>query len=199
MCFDPMTALAAIKGVTTALGGASAASGAAAAGSGIWGTVGTIATAGSGILSAYSAIQNGNAASAAAEATARAQETAALQAMEAGDRENLLHRRRVGQLQGENRAALAANGVDVNSTAALDLLQDTRLQAEEDAFAIRENAVRSANAYGQQAANSRTEGANAKSGSRWGAAGTILGTAAKVGDRFKPYVNSQRVKAQGGY
>lgn len=198
MCFDPVTALGALKGITTAIGGGAAASG-AAAGSSIWGTLGTAATVGSGLVSAYSAIQSGNAQASAANATAVAQEEAALQALEAGERETLLHRRRVGQMQGENRVALAASGVDVNSTAALDLLNDNRMQAGEDAFAIRENAVRSANTYGQQAANSRTEAGNARSAGRWGAFGTVLGTAAKVGERYRPYVNQQRVAARGGY
>lgn len=198
MCFDPISALGALKGITTAIMGGGAATGAAASGS-IWGTLGTAATVGSGLVSAYSAIQSGNAQAAAANATAAAQDKAALEALEAGERENLLARRRAAQFTGENRVAMAANGVDVNSATALDLLNDDRMQQEEDAFAIRENAVRSANAYGQQAANSRTEARNAKSAGRWGAVGTVLGTAAKVGERYRPMVNQQRVAARGGY
>lgn len=195
MCFDPISALGALKGIGTALTGG----GAAASAGGFWGTLGTAATAGSGLISAYSAIQSGNAQAAAANATADAQERAALEALEAGERENLLARRRAAQFNGDNRVAMAANGVDVNSATALDLLNDNRLQQEEDAFAIRENARRSANTYGQQAANSRTEARGAKSAGRWGAAGTILGTAARVGERFRPMVNSNRVAERGGY
>ena len=118
-----------------------------------------------------------------------------MQAVAAGERENDLQRRRVGQLQGDNRAALAASGVDVNSGAAIELLKDTRWQAEEDALAIRENATRNANTYGQQAANSRADAASAKSAGMWGSVGTVLGTATKVGDRYKYYYGQ---KAAGG-
>ncbi|MGL5829113.1 MAG: hypothetical protein ACRC0L_06035 [Angustibacter sp.] len=154
-------------------------------GSGLLGTLGTVATVGGGLISAYSTYQNGKAQAAAAEATAIQQDNAARQAIEAGERENKLHRRQVAKFQADNTVALAASGVDVNSTASLDILQDTRVQAEEDAFAIRENAVRSANSYGQDAANSRTSARNARSAGRWGAVQTILGTATAVGDRYK--------------
>lgn len=205
MCLDPVSAFAAVQtalssvgtAISGALGGAGAA-GAGAAGT-AWGTLGTAATIGSGALSAYSAIQNGAAQADAANAAARQQEQAAQQAIEAGEREYQLTRRRVGALQGENRAALAASGIDVNSTAALDLINDTNLQAEEDMFAIREDAARRASGFGQQAANYRTEARNAKSSSRWGAVNTALGTAARVGDRYRPIVNQNRVRAQGGY
>lgn len=205
MCLDPVSAFAAVQtalssvgtAISGALGGAGAA-GAAGAGT-AWGTIGTAATIGSGALSAYSAIQNGAAQADAANAAARQQEQAAQQALEAGEREDQLTRRRVGALQGENRAALAASGIDVNSTAALDLINDTNLQAEEDMFAIREDAARRASGFGQQAANYRTEARNAKSSSRWGAVNTALGTAARVGDRYRQIVNQNRVRAQGGY
>lgn len=39
------------------------------------------------------------------------------------ERENDLQRRRVGRLQGDNRAALAASGVDVNSGAAIKVAE----------------------------------------------------------------------------
>lgn len=205
MCLDPVSAFAAVQtalssvgtAISGALGGAGAA-GAGAAGT-AWGTLGTAATIGSGALSAYSAIQNGAAQADAANAAAHQQEQAAQQALEAGEREDQLTRRRVGALQGENQAALAASGIDVNSTAALDLINDTNLQAEEDMFAIREDAARRASGFGQQAANYRTEARNAKSSSRWGAVNTALGTAARVGDRYRPIVNQNRVRAQGGY
>lgn len=204
MCLDPVSAFAAVQtalssvgtAISGALGGGAAGAGAAST---AWGTLGTAATIGSGALSAYSAIQNGAAQADAANAAARQQEQAAQQALEAGEREDQLTRRRVGALQGENRAALAASGIDVNSTAALDLINDTNLQAEEDMFAIREDAARRASGFGQQAANYRTEARNAKSSSRWGAVNTALGTAARVGDRYRPIVNQNRVRAQGGY
>lgn len=207
MCFDPVSAFAAVKatvaGLGTALsgaGGAAAGAGGAAAGAGsAWGTLGTVATAGSGLISAYSAVQNGNAQAEAANAMAKQQDQAAQQALEAGDREALLQQRRAAALQGENKVALAASGIDVNSTAALDLLGDSQLQANEDLFAIRTDAARTASGYGQQAASSRTAAQSARSQGRWGAVNTLLQTGAKVGDRYRPLVQQNRVRAQGGY
>lgn len=184
MCIDPISIGAAISSVGTSVSTALA------------GGLGTALTIGGGAISAYSTYQNGKAQARAANETAMQQEKAAREAVAAGERENDLQRRRVGQLQGENRAALAANGVDVNSGAAIELLNDTKWQAEEDAFAIRENATRSANAYGQQAANSRADGASAKSAGMFGAIGTVLGTATKVGDRYKHYYGQ---KTAGAY
>lgn len=197
MCFDPVS-LSAMAGSLFAGGGAAAGTAAGAAATG-WGTLGTIATVGSGLVSTMGMMQQGKAAAAAANATAQQQELAAQQTLEASDRELTLLRRQQAQVQGGNRVALAAAGVDVNSQEAMDLLNDYDLQADEDAFVIRENSLRAARGYGQQAANSRLEGANAKSRSRYGAAGTILETATKVGDRWKPYVYEGRMKAEGGY
>ena len=183
MCIDPFSITAAISSIGTSVSTALA------------GGLGTALTVGGGVISAYSQYQNGKAQARAANETAKQQDKAALEAVAAGERENDLQRRRVGQLQGDNRAALAASGVDVNSGAAIELLKDTRWQAEEDAFAIRENATRNANTYGQQAANSRADAASAKSAGMWGSVGTVLGTATKVGDRYKYYYGQ---KAAGG-
>lgn len=181
MCIDPISATAAISSLGSSISTALA------------GGLGTAATVGGGLLSAYSSIQNGQAAKAAAMATADQQETAAIQALEAGDRERTLHARKVAALQGENKVALAASGIDLGSQAAIELLADTRTQAAEDAFAIRENAVRQANNFSQSATNSRVEGRNAASQGTWGALGTVLGTASQVGSRYKHYA------AQGSY
>lgn len=201
MCFDPISLLATM-GLTsagTAAAGAAGAAGTAAAGSSIMGTIGTIASIGSGVVGAVSSIQGGNAAAAAASATAQQQERAAIQAMEASEREAMLTQRRAAQMRGENRVALAAQGVNVNSVEALELLENFDTQVEEDLFAIRENGVRAANSYGQDAANSRAQGASAKSQGRWGAGSSLLSTAARVGERWRPYVYQNRVTAQGGY
>ena len=171
MCLDPVTAAASLQAVTTSLSAA-------------WGTIGTAATLGGGLISAYSTDQNGRAQAAAAQQQAQAQDAAAKQAIEEGERETQLQRRRSGALMGENRAALAANGVDVNSQLGVEMADETRALAEEDAFAIRENAARGASSLGQQAANSRAEAASAKSQGTWGAFGTVLGTTGRVADRW---------------
>lgn len=192
MCFDPIS-LAATVG--TFFGGGTAAAGAAAG----WGALGTAATIGSSVLGAYTAVQSGKATQAAAMATAKQQEQAAEQALDAGEREVDLLRRRAGQQRGANRVAMAASGVDVNSATALDLLKNFDDQVNEDAYQISLQSTRTANTYGQQAANSRAEGRSAASAGNWGAGSSLLQGAAKVGERWRPYVYNNRVKAQGGY
>ena len=173
MCIDPLTMMASLKAAGTAIT------------AGLSGTLGTVATVGGGILSAYSMHQQGKAANAAAQETAKAQDAAALQTMEAADREDLLMRKRFAQQEGGNKVALAASGVDVNSAGALELLGENRREFEEDALVIRTNAQRSANSQGLSAAATRQEGLNAKSAGTWGAVGSILSTASRVGDRYK--------------
>lgn len=201
MCFDPLSigALGSLlTGGGTAAAGAGAA-GAAAAGTSIWGTLGTAASIGSGVLGAVSSVQSGNAQAAAMNLQAQQQERAALQTMEAAEREATLTQRRAAAQRGQNRVAMAAAGVDVNSVEALDLLENFDTAVEEDLFAIREQGVRGANSFGQDAANSRAQGASAQSQGRWGAGTSLLSTAAKVGERWRPYVYQNRVRAQGGY
>lgn len=154
---------------------------------GSMGAVGTVASAASGVVGAYSAIQSGNAAAAAAEATAKQQEAAARESVIAGDEESDRQRRAGAAVLSQQKIAMAANGVDLNSTSALELLDDTKAGIEQDAFAIRKNATNQAQNYSQMAANSLTEGRNAKSQGTWGAAGTLLSTGAKVGEKYSQW------------
>lgn len=148
---------------------------------------GGFANLGSGVLSAYSMLQNGRAQAAAAARTAAAQEEAARRALEAGEEKSDKTRRKAALLAGQQKISNAANGVDLGSASALDLLDDTALLAEADAFAIRENARSSATNFSQSAANSLAQGASANSQGTFGALGTLLTSASKVGKRWAPY------------
>lgn len=99
----------------------------------------------------------------------------------------------VDQMVGQQRAGIAASGVDVNSGSAVDVQADTRHLGELDALTIRTNAAREAWGYQVQGQDlrrraeiTRKEGVNlalagkeAKSASRYAAVGTI---ATGVGD-----------------
>lgn len=130
------------------------------------GTIGTVATAASGVVGAYSSIQSGNAAAAAAEATAKQQTAAARESLIAGEEESDRQRRAGAVMLAQQKVAMAANGVDLGSASALEMLDDTKAGIEADAFAIRKNATNQAQNYSQMAANSITEGRNAKSQGR---------------------------------
>lgn len=164
---------------------------------GSMGSIGTAASVASGAVGAYSAIQSGNAAAKAAEATARQQEAAAREALTQGEDESDRQRRAGASMMGQQRVAMAANGIDASSASAIELLDDTKAGVEDDAFAIRKNALRSAQGMSQMAANSRAEGANAKSQGLWSAAGTILSTGAKVGEKYSQWAREKA--GQGSY
>lgn len=155
----------------------------------------TIFTAASGAVSTYSAVQQGNAAEAAANATAKQQEASARQTLVQGEEESDRQRRAGAAMLAQQKVAMAANGIDVSSASAIETLDDTKGAIEEDAFAIRQNARNSAGNLSQMAANSRTEGANAASAGRWGGMSTILSTGATVGAKYSGW---QRSRAQQG-
>lgn len=154
------------------------------------GTIGTAASAASGVVGAYSTLQQGKAAEAAAKATAKQQQEAAVESLRQGAEESDRQRRAGAVQMAQQKIAMAANGVDLGSASAIEVMDDTKAMIEEDAFAIRHNAGQQAKGYAQQAANSLTQGRNAKSESRWGAFNTILNTGAKVGPKFRAWSNA---------
>tara|TARA_R110000850_G_scaffold23358_1_gene69067 strand:- start:5297 stop:5899 length:603 start_codon:yes stop_codon:yes gene_type:complete len=196
MCVDPITAIAGMKAafatVGTALSGGAAAGGAAAA-SGLAGSIGTIATVGGGVISAYSQYQNGKAAAEVAGRNAAAQDRAAVQAIEAGDDASDRKRAAAAAMSAQNKASAAANGLDVTSGQALEVLDDNNALMTEDAFAIRENARRGAGNLAQSAANSRADASSSRFSSFTKPIGTALGTAAKVGSRYASWAGQQVV------
>ena len=190
MCLDPVS-IAAITAATTgtaAVGTTAAVAGTAAASAG---SLGTILSIGSGILGAYTAYTGGMAQSKALKQTAAAQELAAQQAIEQGNDESDRRRRAGALLAGEQKAALAANGIDVGGELSIDLLSDTQALVSEDAFSIRENSRRGAQGMYEQAANSKAAAGNAKREGIFGAVSTALGTAAKVGPKFASWSNTR--------
>lgn len=173
MCADPVTMMMALKTATAAIGTT-------------LGTAGTALTVGGGILSAYTQMQNAKSQAKAAEMTAVAQEEAARQSIEQGNDESD-RQRRIGAIRAaENTTAFAANGVDVGSVAALDVLDDAHTINEEDAFTIRENARRTATGQFQSAANARTQASAHKSDAFFAPVQTLLSTASKVGRKYAP-------------
>ncbi|QRZ14736.1 hypothetical protein JWJ88_17375 [Paracoccus methylovorus] len=192
MCLDPLSA---------ALSAAGAPVGPMAWLSNIFssfGGLGTVATAASGAASAYAAVQQGNAAQAAAEATAKQQEAAARESLQQGEEESDRRRRAGAGLLAQQRVAMAANNVDVSAASAIELLDDTKAGIEDDAFAIRQNFRNQAGNYSQMATNSRAEGGSAASQGLWGGVGTILSTGAQVGSKYSHWARN-RNSAQGSF
>lgn len=92
---------------------------------------------------------------------------------------------KAGQVKSSQRAAMAANGIDLGVGNAAEVLATTDLTKEVDANTAQANAVRSAWGYRTQASNMMTEAqmkrSTSDSISPWGAAATsLLGGATSV-------------------
>lgn len=111
-----------------------------------------------------------------------------------GQRMEEAKRMETAQRQGAIRAAVAANGLDVNSGSPLRLQEDTAMLGEYDALTIRSNAERSAYGYRVQgtnyAAQAQLNGMEASNASRAGTLGawsSIIGGAAGVSGKWSKW------------
>lgn len=118
---------------------------------------------------------------------ARLSERRARDAIERGAQEEQRKRFEISRLQGQQRAAMAANGVDLTFGSPLDTIVDTATLGELDALTIRQNSYREAYDHRVDAVNrraganlNRMEAQSASTAGYLGAAGTILGGAGKA-------------------
>jgi hypothetical protein len=147
----------------------------------------TIAGIGGTLFSAYSSYQQGKYAEKVARNNAIAAEYQAQDAERRGQIEERQVRLRAAQLGGQQRSALAANGVQLGSGSALDVLSDTAMMGEADALTARHNAQMEAWGYRAQASNYRAEGAGARAAGTSNAVGSLLGGAGSVADKWYRY------------
>lgn len=101
---------------------------------------------------------------------------------EVAPKERLDFWRKVGQIKGQNIAAMAANGIDVDVGSAGRLQDDTQMQANEDFASLTANQQQKMKGYTVDAANftseakaARARGKQALIGSYFGAASSLLG------------------------
>lgn len=154
---------------------------------------------GSTVLGAAGSVQQGNAANASAkynaqvaDMNAKLSERQARDTVARGAIDEQQQRMKTAQIVGQQKAAMAANGVDLKFGSPLDALVDTATMGELDALTIRTNTYREErdirqqglNAQGQ-AAMMRAEGAAAKSGGFLNAFGTVLGGGASAYSNYK--------------
>lgn len=154
-----------------------------------------IQVAGAG-LSAATAFSNSRATRSSYEAQAQVARNNAIiagwqadDALARGDRAVSLQRSKTRQLKGAQRAAMAANGVDLNQGSALNILSDTELFGQMDADTIADNTAKEAWALRNQAAGytdaAAAAAARASSESPLMAtAGSLLSSAGRVAGRW---------------
>jgi hypothetical protein len=156
-------------------------------------------TLGSTLIGAAGSMQQAQASAASQKYNAQVQdmnatlsERQAKDALERGADEEQRKRQQVQAVLGQQKAAMAANGVDLSYGSPLDTLVDTSIMGELDALTIRTNTARESYDYRVQAVNQRAGatmnrmGAKAAlTGGYLDAMGTVLGGAAKTYSLYK--------------
>lgn len=138
-------------------------------------------------LGVYSGVQTSKAQKAAGEYQQQvADQNAAIgrnqaeQARQIGNIEEARVRRQARAAVASQRAALAANGLDINSGTALDLQAETAGFGEADALTARSNALRQAWGFEVGAVNDVNQGRAARAAGQNAATGTLLTTGANL-------------------
>lgn len=93
-----------------------------------------------------------------ADINSRISELSAQSELRRGNQQASRIRMQGGQLKARQRAAMAANGIALDSDTALDVFTSTDFMAESDAITARSNALRAAWGHRLQAVNSRNQG-----------------------------------------
>ncbi len=152
-------------------------------------------------VSAYGAVQQSaatkNAYNYQAQVSANNAKIAEWQAQDAlrrGEQAEIDQRRKTAALKGNQRATLAARGLDISEGSALNILSDTDYLGELDALTIRDNAAK-------QAWGARVQGNNDMANAQlltmradaenplMAGAGTLLSGAGGVAERWYKYKN----------
>lgn len=191
MC-EPVT-LAALATAASGAGAAAAGIGSAAAV-----TAGTAAltaaqaitlaaTVGSTVLAASSAYQQGQVAKQTAKNNAKMAEVAAQDAQVRGEEEAAAVQRKGASLKSAQRVSLAAKGLDLTYGTAADMQDQTDFFTQSDAATTRTNAGR--DAWNQRARGQAMlqQGRADALNSQYQAAGSLLGGAGQVADKWYRY------------
>lgn len=141
-------------------------------------------------ISAYGALQQGEAQKNAYEMESAAKVAQAAQVDIAADREIELTRRRFEKTQGAQMVAFGKSGVQATSGSALEILENTAAEAMDEMNAIRNAAKYRKGSLLNEASLSMYLGSEAEEASYYNAAGGILGGLSK-----NPYLYDRPVAA----
>lgn len=130
-----------------------------------------------------------------ADANANIDEQQAQFALMNGQQQESAQRLKTAAMLGDQKAAFAANGVDVSSGTPIEVMASTKGLGERDAFTIRDNAARMAWAYKERAKGFTNEAgmdhATADAMNPGMAAfGSLLSSAGSVADKWYRYNQS---------
>lgn len=147
-------------------------------------TISTIASVAGTAMTAYGSIQQGKAAKAQGEYNARVSENNAQRARNKGTDQENNFRLKTQQLRKQQEAQFGANGVQLGSGSAADILADTDNFGEVDALNIRSNTDSEVEGYLTDANNSRIQGNNAQRAGNVGAFSSVLSNVGTVSSKW---------------
>jgi hypothetical protein len=156
-----------------------------------------------GAVGAVGSLMQGQAAKSAANAQAAANETnarladeQARDAVRRGAYDELKFRRQMSILQGEQRSALAASGVEVDTGSPLALQEASRKEGDQDAAVIRFNAEREAWGHSVQAVNYRNAASAARASGHNAMTAGVIGAGTgllNVAGEYSTYMKGKSV------
>lgn len=119
---------------------------------------------------------------------AQLEEGRAGDALQRGTTEAIRYQKQLSQQEGEQNAAMAANGIDISFGTAANVRSDTARAGLEDTMTIYKNAAREAQGYEINAANYRSQAAASKAQAKsamvsglFNIGSTVLGGATQIG------------------
>lgn len=164
-------------------------------------TAAVVATVSQGV-STVAAVRQSRFEGRVAERNAAMDRESARDTMERGRVEEARYQQQLSQRMGSQRAALAANGIDLSFGSAADFLTDTAVIGQEDAAAIRENAMRETRGYEISATNYQGQASAARSratGQAIGGALSTFSTALGGAQQYKRVEWNRNNRAPGSY
>lgn len=139
------------------------------------------------LVSAGGALAQANAQAQAARYQQQVAQNLAKYTLEAGQVEEQAKRMETNAMLGQQRAAQAASGVELNTGSALAVRTSTQALGELDALTIRNNAIARANAQLDQATLYGMEASSAQAAGWWNATSNILEGASSFGAKWSSY------------
>jgi hypothetical protein len=200
-----LAAVPALLGTIGAAGGTAAAAGGAAAGvataasaAGGLTMLGTGLAAGGSLLAGASSFAASRTQAAIANNNAKILQVQANQSRMAGQTAESQHRTQVSQLIGEQTAAQAANGVDINSASSSAVRDSTRTMGDFDALTIRYNAAKQAWGQDTEALNQKNTAAQSKRAGTMALLGSFIGAASSVAGGLGKLASMGQANAMAG-
>lgn len=143
-------------------------------------TAALITSAVAGGVNAYGQIQQGKAEKAAANYNSRIANLQADNERQKGLEAEAQHARKVQQLKAQQRAGMAANGIDLTSDTPMSIFEQTAEWGERDRQTIAHNTDMDVWGLRSGASLYKAQGKNAKTASYYGAGSTLLNTGSNV-------------------